>query len=272
VKIAKIKKILFLPFLLIMLSFSTSVYAYVVLVVHQQGYTYDEDGAAPSLSAATGTSFDLYVSIATDESIEFVGLDSSYSFSALALALADESTPVDESVVDASISWTGFISTNSGSNGSGTVTYQKTMSLGESMTLGAGQYALGKIVFTSLTSGETAFTPDSASELIGASMSADLFTGFQGCTINPSGGGGTSSKNCFIATAAFGSTGAKEVRVLREFRDRYLLDRRWGRAFTRFYYRHSPLLAEKIAGNERLKQATRMALKPLVRFCEFLIR
>ena len=43
--------------------------------------------------------------------------------------------------------------------------------------------------------------------------------------------------SCFIATAAFGSRQERNVRVLREFRDRRLLTSKTGRAFVRWYYR-----------------------------------
>ncbi|MBN2720369.1 MAG: S8 family serine peptidase [Proteobacteria bacterium] len=75
------------------------------------------------------------------------------------------------------------------------------------------------------------------------------------------GGGG-----CFIATAAFGSPLEPHVAVLREFRDRYLVKNRAGRAFVSFYYRHSPPLADLIASNRFLRALTRGALLPAVAF------
>ncbi len=67
---------------------------------------------------------------------------------------------------------------------------------------------------------------------------------------------------CFIATAAFGSPFERHVQILREFRDRYLLTNTAGRAFVRWYYRHSPRYAAVIAGNTMLKAAVRIALMP----------
>ncbi len=74
---------------------------------------------------------------------------------------------------------------------------------------------------------------------------------------------GGSSTGCFIATAAFGSPLERHVQVLREFRNKYLLTSAAGRAFVKWYYRHSPRYAAAIAQNEVLKAVTRTALAPL---------
>ena len=71
------------------------------------------------------------------------------------------------------------------------------------------------------------------------------------------------SSMCFIATAGFGkSTG--EVGILCQFRDQCLKTNPLGRMFVKAYYTVSPPIADFIAEHETLKEATRVALKPLV--------
>jgi hypothetical protein len=69
---------------------------------------------------------------------------------------------------------------------------------------------------------------------------------------------------CFIATAAYGSYLDPNVRVLREFRDRVLLRTRAGGQFVKFYYTHSPVLADFIARHDTVRTLTRWLLTPLV--------
>ena len=75
------------------------------------------------------------------------------------------------------------------------------------------------------------------------------------------GGGGV---GCFIATAAYGSRVAKEVVVLRNFRDRVLLRNSLGRSFVEFYYKVSPPFSDYIEKYEVLKTGARLILTPIV--------
>ena len=70
--------------------------------------------------------------------------------------------------------------------------------------------------------------------------------------------------SCFIATAVFGSPMAREVVVLREFRDKYLLKSKAGKKFVNGYYRFSPPIAEFIRHKLFLKFLIRTCLKFLV--------
>ncbi len=70
--------------------------------------------------------------------------------------------------------------------------------------------------------------------------------------------------DCFIATAVYGTKMAREVISLRRFRDTRLLKNRTGRAFVRWYYKHSPPVADFIRDKKILKAAVRVGLQPLL--------
>jgi hypothetical protein len=80
-------------------------------------------------------------------------------------------------------------------------------------------------------------------------------------------GGGVSF--CFIATAAYGSADAEDVMILRNFRDKFLLNDPLGEKFVSYYYKYSPKLADYIKDRPALKKITRLALKPVVKFAEW---
>jgi hypothetical protein len=80
---------------------------------------------------------------------------------------------------------------------------------------------------------------------------------------------GDNNEGCFIATAAYGSYLDPHVMALRRFRDGILLTNPAGGAFVRFYYRHSPPVADFIRRHEALRTATRIALTPVVFAVEY---
>ena len=79
------------------------------------------------------------------------------------------------------------------------------------------------------------------------------------------GDGGGAGGGCFIATAAYGSRMADEVKVLSAFRDRYLLSNEFGGAFVKAYYRVSPPLARFIKRHPFLRKLVRLQIAPFVK-------
>lgn len=70
--------------------------------------------------------------------------------------------------------------------------------------------------------------------------------------------------SCFIATAAYGTPMAEQVRYLRAFRDEYLQTNRVGRWFVAQYYEFSPPFASYLWQHDDLRALVRTALSPLV--------
>ena len=71
---------------------------------------------------------------------------------------------------------------------------------------------------------------------------------------------------CFIATAAYGTDTAKEIDILKEFRDEVLLPNRLGAEFVAFYYRTSPPIADFISQHEALRTVVRVGfVDPIVK-------
>jgi len=79
----------------------------------------------------------------------------------------------------------------------------------------------------------------------------------------PSSHGGSDTR-CFIATATFGSPFHPYVRILRKFRDMYLLTNPAGRYVVNLYYAYSPYVAEYIRHHPGLKIVVRALLIPLI--------
>ena len=71
---------------------------------------------------------------------------------------------------------------------------------------------------------------------------------------------------CFIATAAYGTDTAKELDILREFRDGVLLPNSLGAKLVSFYYKISPPIANFISQHEVLRTAVRVGfVDPIVK-------
>ncbi|MFH0796212.1 MAG: choice-of-anchor D domain-containing protein [Candidatus Omnitrophota bacterium] len=77
---------------------------------------------------------------------------------------------------------------------------------------------------------------------------------------------------CFIATAAFGSPLAKQVEILKRFRDGYLLTNSPGRRFVDWYYQKGPIGARFISQHLWVKHLTRITLYPVIAFVYLLIK
>lgn len=73
------------------------------------------------------------------------------------------------------------------------------------------------------------------------------------------------SNSCFIATAAYGTPFAKEIDVLRNWRDEVLETSYSGRLFIKTYYTLSPPVAGNISGSSVKRKAVRTVLGPIVK-------
>jgi hypothetical protein len=70
---------------------------------------------------------------------------------------------------------------------------------------------------------------------------------------------------CFVATAAYGTDTAKEIDILRRFRDEVLLPDRLGAKLVSLYYQVSPPIAGLISEHEVLRTTVRVGfVEPIV--------
>jgi hypothetical protein len=84
-------------------------------------------------------------------------------------------------------------------------------------------------------------------------------------------GNSDGSIDCFIATAAYGSKSDTNVQILRQFRDKFLIESIIGQRFIHYYYQISPSIARYINENENLRSLTRFLLNPIVNIIQLFI-
>ncbi len=151
------------------------------------------------------------------------------------------------------------------------------------ISITGGMYAINDGMYTEQTgvvhNGDTVTVQQTSSDNYSTTTNVTLTIGgvFDTFSIttkdkSSSGGGdGGGGGGCFIATAAFGSSMAGQVEILRQFRDKYLLTNAPGKRFVAWYYRNGPVAAKWINDKPVVKAAVRVALYPLIGFSFLLI-
>jgi len=83
----------------------------------------------------------------------------------------------------------------------------------------------------------------------------------------------STNSQCFVATATMGNANHPIVVLLREFRDSWLLERKHGRMFIKFYYKHGPYLAMIINKYQYLQRISyQMIIRPAACVAGLLLR
>lgn len=76
----------------------------------------------------------------------------------------------------------------------------------------------------------------------------------------------TVDEACYVATMTYGSYDHPKVMVLRNFRDEFLAERKWGKNFIRWYYRHSPSFVKVYQNNRFVNGYLRIYLNVFIFF------
>ena len=74
----------------------------------------------------------------------------------------------------------------------------------------------------------------------------------------------SSSSGCYIATMIYGDYNHPQVLVLRKFRDDTLAQYSLGRAFIKFYYKHSPRWVTKLEDKKAINRIIKKALNQVI--------
>ncbi|MCC1482847.1 calcium-binding protein [Roseibaca sp. Y0-43] len=80
------------------------------------------------------------------------------------------------------------------------------------------------------------------------------------------------SSSCFVATAAYQDPWHPEVVYLRRFRDEWLVERIWGRAFIDFYWRVGPVLAIPVRKSTILQELSKGLIRILIRLFKLKVK
>ncbi len=257
--------------------FSPSSRTYADLNSDQAGQDYEAYPAwIISGSVKTGTDEGIGGVIITFSGVETTtttSADGSYSHSIIE-GWSGEATPsrICYSFSPSSLSFSNLISDQTGQDYTGAhIQYTLTINAGEGGTIqpsqGSYDYDCGELV-------EITATPDSGHEFY--DWSGDVPSGYE--NDNPliftmdSGRSITANfkripfweRLCFIATAAYDSPAHPHVKILRDFRDIYLLPSGLGRTLVNLYYKYSPSAAELIAKNKALRVMVRINILPFV--------
>jgi|GEM_PF-6282029 len=76
----------------------------------------------------------------------------------------------------------------------------------------------------------------------------------------------TAEEACYVATMTYGSYDHPKVKVLRNFRDEFLAERKWGRNFIQWYYKRSPSFVKAYQNNRFVNGSLRIYLNLFIFF------
>jgi len=247
------------------------------------------DGSYDLTKTMGGTDQDFCQSVVVDDSINvyLTGYFSGTVDFDPGAGTDNHTSPGFEDIYLTKFRWVDFVViptsvTTTGGGGTATFTVRLLSEPSANVTLSvsSSNSALGTVDTSSLTFTDinwsvnqtvtvtsVASSSQNYSIILGAAISGDAdYNGLNptdvtvGIVGTDSGGSG----GCFIATAAYGSPLASQIKVLKRFRDHFLLTNGIGKCFVRFYNTYSPPMADFIKKNDNLRAMVRLGLLPLI--------